>query len=299
MTAPEGDLEKALRQALSAAVSQVEPAADGLDRIRARTSRRPPQPWLLSIASAAIRAARNYVRRGHDTLCGHFFLETTVSRATVLVGIAFLACVSLAVPPLRQAIVQVGSTVLAGHNGGGKNGGGGTPAGTGTATGDEQSSPDASRTAKGSPSPDSTQQPQCKSAATDGTVSFNSAVTGIVAIRLASPAQGPSDEAEMFPFRVRPVPQCSASASPAASSSPVASLTPVASPSGTAPASPSASPSPTPASSPSAASTSTPTESPTDSDSVTSPPATSSAGGATSGAVASSSKPSVSPSQAG
>ena len=39
---PEDDLEQALRRALSAAVSQVEPGADGLERIRARTKKRPP-----------------------------------------------------------------------------------------------------------------------------------------------------------------------------------------------------------------------------------------------------------------
>jgi hypothetical protein len=299
MTAPEDDLEKALRQALSAAVSQVEPAADGLDRIRARTSRRLPQPWLLSIASAAIGRARNYVRRGYDALREHFFLGTTVSRVALGVGIAFLACIGLAVSPLRQTIVQVGSTVLTGNSGGGKSGGGGTPTGTGTETGSGRNSRGASRTAKGSPAPGSTRQSQCKPVATDGTAS----VTGIVAITLASPAQGPSDEAKVLPFRTRPAPQCSASASPAASASPpaVASLTPVASPSGTAPASsaasPSMSPSPTPASSPSAAST--PTASPTGSGPATSPPATSSTGDATSGAVAPSLEPSVSPSEAG
>jgi hypothetical protein len=300
MTVPEDDLEKALRQALSAAVSQVEPAADGLDRIRARTSRRLPQPWLLSIASAAIGKARNYVRRGYDALHEHFFLGTTVSRAVVLVGVAFLACIGLAVSPLRQTIVQVGSTVLTGNSGGGKSGGG-TPTGTGTETGSGQSSRGTGRTAKGSPSPGSTRRPQCKPAAAGGTAS----VTGIVAVTLASPAQGPSDEAAGLPLHTRPAPQCSASASPAASASPpaVASLTPVASPSGTAPASPTASPSmspsPTPAPSPSAASTSTPTAPPTGSGPATPPTTTSSTGGATSGAVAPSLEPSVSPSNAG
>src|SRR5215470_17171756 len=65
MTAPEDDLEKALRQALSAAVDRVEPGADALDRIRARTGRRPPQPWLLSMASGVFERARYWVWRGH------------------------------------------------------------------------------------------------------------------------------------------------------------------------------------------------------------------------------------------
>src|SRR5215831_639445 len=65
MTAPEDDLEKALREALSAAANRVEPGADGLDRIRARIGKRPPQPWLLSMASGAFERARYWVWRGH------------------------------------------------------------------------------------------------------------------------------------------------------------------------------------------------------------------------------------------
>ena len=48
MTVPHGDLETTLRRELTAAVDGVEPASDALERIRARTARRPPQPWLLS-----------------------------------------------------------------------------------------------------------------------------------------------------------------------------------------------------------------------------------------------------------
>lgn len=62
---PEDDLEQALRRALSAAVSRVEPGADGLERIRARTKKRPPQPWLLAMAGGVLSRARSWVWRGH------------------------------------------------------------------------------------------------------------------------------------------------------------------------------------------------------------------------------------------
>jgi hypothetical protein len=62
---PEDDLERALRRALSAAASRVEPGADGLERIRARTKKRPPQPWLLAVAGGAFSRARYWVWRGH------------------------------------------------------------------------------------------------------------------------------------------------------------------------------------------------------------------------------------------
>src|ERR1700742_2098529 len=65
MTAPEDDLEKALRRALSAAVGKVEPGVDGLERIRARPSHRPPQPWLLAVVSTLAARARNWTWRGH------------------------------------------------------------------------------------------------------------------------------------------------------------------------------------------------------------------------------------------
>ncbi|MGA9834475.1 MAG: hypothetical protein WBQ71_25435, partial [Trebonia sp.] len=65
MTVPRGDLETLLRRELTTAVSRVEPEADALDRIRARTRRRPPQPWLLSVVSGAVSRARYWVWRGH------------------------------------------------------------------------------------------------------------------------------------------------------------------------------------------------------------------------------------------
>ena len=65
MTVPHGDLEALLRRELTAAVDSVEPSADALERIRARTVRRPPQPWLLNVLSDVVSRAQHWVWRGH------------------------------------------------------------------------------------------------------------------------------------------------------------------------------------------------------------------------------------------
>jgi hypothetical protein len=155
MTVPHGDLETTLRRELTAAVDGVEPAPDALERIRARTALRPPQPWLLTVASGAVSRARHWVWHGHwawpESLPRPRAVSwpaagwaTRVKRAlggdwlrpvAVLAGVAFIAIVALAVPPLRQAIGHVTSNVLtggqtsggAGTDGHGtQNGGGGT-----------------------------------------------------------------------------------------------------------------------------------------------------------------------------
>src|SRR5579863_6168314 len=156
MTVPHGDLETTLRRELTAAVDGVEPAPDALERIRARTAQRPPQPWLLTVVSGAVSKARYWVWHGHwawpeslprpravswpgasarwaaraqRTMGGNWLRPVAV-----LAGVAFIAIVTLAVPPLRQAIGHVTSNVLtggqtsggAGTNGHGtQNGGGG------------------------------------------------------------------------------------------------------------------------------------------------------------------------------
>ena len=166
MTVPHGDLEALLRRELTAAVDSVEPSADALERIRARTARRAPQPWLLSVLRDAVSRAQHWVWRGHwawpDSMpqpsavawsgakwAKHARRTTRTQWATganwlrpvaVLAGVAFLAIVTLAVPPLRQAIGHVTSNVLtggqtsggAGANGTGpQHGGGGGTLGTG------------------------------------------------------------------------------------------------------------------------------------------------------------------------
>jgi hypothetical protein len=145
MTVPHRDLETTLRRELTAAVDGVEPAPDALEQIRARTARRPPQPWLLTVVSGAVSRARYWVWHGHwawpeslprpGAVSWPGASASWVARArrttaadwlrpvAVLAGVAFIAIVALAVPPLRQAIGHVTSNVLTG---------GQTSGGTGT-----------------------------------------------------------------------------------------------------------------------------------------------------------------------
>ena len=58
-------MEEALRRGLAEAVGQIQPGADGLERIRARIGNRPPRPWLLSVGADTLGAARHWVWRGH------------------------------------------------------------------------------------------------------------------------------------------------------------------------------------------------------------------------------------------
>src|SRR5712691_3527318 len=136
MTAPEDDLAEALRQALSAAAEQVEPGTEGLARIRAKTSARTPRPWLVSVATDAVRMARHWAWRGHwawqdpgywvwAARPENFRLATwqrwaaelpravrptRLGWARLVGGLAAAAsitAVAVAVPPLRSALVQV------------------------------------------------------------------------------------------------------------------------------------------------------------------------------------------------
>jgi hypothetical protein len=151
MTVPHGDLETTLRRELTAAVDGVEPAPDALELIRARTALRPPQPWLLTVANGVVSKARYWVWHGHWAWPESLPRPRAVAwpgaswaarakRATggdwlrpvaVLAGVAFIAIVTLAVPPLRQAIGHVTSNVL---TGGQTSGGAGTD-GNGTQNG--------------------------------------------------------------------------------------------------------------------------------------------------------------------
>jgi hypothetical protein len=96
---PEDDLEQALRRALSAAVNRVEPGADGLERIRARTKKRPPQPWLLAVASGALSRVRYWVWRDHWAWPDRFPRLSALPRPS-----------SLTWPRLRRLPLPAGST---------------------------------------------------------------------------------------------------------------------------------------------------------------------------------------------
>jgi hypothetical protein len=130
MTSPGDDgFEEALRRALSDAASEVEPGADGLDKIRARIGDRPPRPWLLSVISGLADRVRHWTWRGHwswqDSLPRLSALWERRSRrgnfrgqgvewvrfVTVLAGVAVLAAIALGVQPFRHAILQAGSSL--------------------------------------------------------------------------------------------------------------------------------------------------------------------------------------------
>lgn len=164
MTAPEDYLAQALRQALLAAAEQVEPGTEGLARIRAKTSGRTPQPWLVSVVNDAISRVRCWTWQGHwawqDPHHGGWaaWLENlrlaawrraaTAPRTIRLEGLtwtrlagglaaaASIATIAVAVPPVRAALVQVSATVMTGGDeslqpGAGASGG---AAGTGAGT---------------------------------------------------------------------------------------------------------------------------------------------------------------------
>lgn len=146
VTPPDRDFEAALRRELAAAASAVEPAAGALERIRARTGKHPPQPWLLSVLSGVVTRARYWVWSGHWVWPGSPSRPRALHRrdgrrpaggvwlrpVAVLAGVAFLAAIGLAVGPVRQAIVQVSSNLTGGQQSGGSGTNGtGSHSGTG------------------------------------------------------------------------------------------------------------------------------------------------------------------------
>jgi len=269
MTVPHGDLETTLRRELTAAVDGVEPASDALERIRARTARRPPQPWLLSVVGGAVSRARYWVWHGHwawpesvprpravawpgarwATRATRAMGANWLRPVAVLAGVAFIAIVTLAVPPLRQAIGHVTSNVLtggqtsggAGTDGNGtRNGGGG-----GTLTNGARNTAAANSIGPGSTAaPGWKAASQCQQAAVSVTPTGSSEQIA-AAVSSALPA-------------ATPAPAC-ASPTPTVTGSP----TPTGSATGSATASPSDTDSPTPTGSP----TGSPTASPSDTDS--------------------------------
>ena len=269
MTVPHGDLETTLRRELTAAVDGVEPASDALERIRARTARRPPQPWLLSVVGGAVSRARHWVWHGHwawpesvprpravawpgarwATRATRAMGANWLRPVAVLAGVAFIAIVTLAVPPLRQAIGHVTSNVLtggqtsggAGTDGNGtRNGGGG-----GTLTNGARNTAAANSIGPGSTAaPGWKAASQCQQAAVSVTPTGSSEQIA-AAVSSALPA-------------ATPAPAC-ASPTPTVTGSP----TPTGSATGSATASPSDTDSPTPTGSP----TGSPTASPSDTDS--------------------------------
>lgn len=318
MTAPEDGRERTLRRALAAAVSQVEPGADALKRIRARTSGRQPQPWLVSVAAGAFGHARHWVWRGHWAWSEILPWPGSLPRprlrllpaagtksvpprhaaparkparptglawlrpAAVLAGVAFIASIALAVPPFRQAIVQVSSTMLTGQPSGQAGGsGGGSPAGSGTRHGGSNGAGNpAATTSRNGTSPGVSATPSCKPRATPtptvSPVQFVDGASNTASAAAQAPGSpGPGVLPTALPYypgtspSACPTPTATPTASPTQSPSPTVSSSPTVSPTATSAsptqsASPSQSPTQSPTAEPSTSPPSTPAATPSD-----------------------------------
>ena len=288
MTVPHGDLETTLRRELTAAVDGVEPASDALERIRTRTARRPPQPWLLSVVGGAVSRARYWVWRGHwawpesvprpravawpgagwATRATRAMGANWLRPVAVLAGVAFIAIVTLAVPPLRQAIGHVTSNVL---TGGQTSGGAGTDGnGTRNGGGGGTLTNGARNTAAANPvGPGSTAAPgwkaasQCQSAAV-GVTPTGSSEQIAAAVSSALPATPtPACPAPTPTATGSPTPTATATGNPTPSDSATSSATPTDSATSSATPTDSATSSATPTDT----GTGSPTASPSDTDS--------------------------------
>jgi len=290
MTVPHGDLEATLRRELTAAVDGVEPAPDALERVRARTARRPPQPWLLSVAGGAVSRARYWVWHGHwawpesvprpravawpgarwATRATRAMGANWLRPVAVLAGVAFIAIVALAVPPLRQAIGHVTSNVLtggqtsggAGTDGNGtRNGGGG-----GTLTNGARNTADANPVGPGSTAgPGWKAASQCQSAAV-GVTPIGSSEQIAAAVSSALPA-APTPT----PTCASPTPTVTGSPTPTdsttSSATPTDSTTSSATPTDSTTSSATPTDSTTSSATPTDSGTDSPTASPSDTDS--------------------------------
>jgi hypothetical protein len=281
MTVPDGDLGDVLRRQLSAAVDAVEPGANGLERIRARTGKRPPQPWLVSVLSGAVSRARNWVWRGHWAWSPPRLRSLSLPRAkaapgtvwlrpvAVLAGVAFIATITLAVPPLRQAIVQVSNNLTGSQqSGGGGTDGNGSPSGSGgggtLSTGARSTASAGASGSQGAGSRGPVTTTRCQpTAAATATASGSALPLG--AVESALPGTQPT--ACRTPSTSATQPASATSATPTPTSTTVTTPTPTAT--GT----------PTPTATPTV--TTTPTTTPTPTDTGTASPSTSASDGAT------------------
>lgn len=285
VTIPNGDLETALRRDLSAAVGSVEPGADALERIRARTKRRPPRPWLLSVLSGAFDRARYSVWRGHWawpeslprprevtwpgakwTAGAKWTVGNWLRPVAVLAGVAFIATITLAIPPLRQAIEQVSSNLTGGQSsGGGSTNGNGTQSGNGgggALTNGARSTAGTGPSGTGSAvSPGATATSQCLSAtAAAGRDEPNANIVAAVSAALSA-----------TPVTNCPTPTAAASASPTPTGTGTGTATATPTPTSTATPTPTLTPTVTPtptitptSPSPTDTGTGTPTTTPSD-----------------------------------
>ena len=146
MTEPDSKFEEEVRRALCAAGDLVVPAGDGLNKIRARSARRPyALAWILAYATHLPRRLLTWLRVAgsevNATAHGHSSLSPALRSPKVWIrpllaataALAIVIAAMLAVPRLRQPLVAT----LSGSSGSSQNGGG---AGGGLGGGVAQSS---------------------------------------------------------------------------------------------------------------------------------------------------------------
>jgi hypothetical protein len=107
-------MEESLRRGLAEAVGRVEPAADGLERIRARIGGRAPRPWPLAVGADTIDAARRLVWRGHWSWHWNWAWPTALPALTGPTGLALARVSRLPLPRLGR-LPMLGRLPILGH----------------------------------------------------------------------------------------------------------------------------------------------------------------------------------------
>jgi hypothetical protein len=273
MSPSDRDYDELVRRGLHVAADSVEPAEDGLERIRARLTTPYPVPvaWLMAGYSKVARRARDglqcvsaWLPTSGDPAIEHFrpALPAGLRSAAVLAIAGFVAAAgALMLTPLpRQAITHAAALIRSFESGGSAGGAGGQrvsghgtqlpPAGTGL-TDPGHGKRNHSQAA---PASCAAPTPALASPATSPTASPAPSLTPVASpAASAKPAACPGPAASVIPSVTPPAsPTPSGSPSPAPSVTPPASPTPSVTPSVTPPASPtpSVTPSVTPPASP-------------------------------------------------
>ena len=260
MSLHDRDYDELVRRALQVAADSVEPAADGLERIRARLTR--PYPvlvaWLMAGYSEAARRTRGglqcvsaWLRTSRSPVIEHFqaALPRRLRSAAVLAIAAFVAAagVLMLTPLPRQAITHA-TALLRPFESGGSSGGAGQPVVSGHGT---QLSPGGTGVTASGPGKWSPSHRATASCAAPAPTSPATSPTASRAPSLA-PSAGPAASAKSTACR-GPVPSATPSTTPPPSPAPstAPSATPPPSPAPSTTPSTTPPPSPAPSTSPS------------------------------------------------